>query len=190
MSATKTSLWIVCFIYIIMGELLTFIFLPSFNGGFTSDITIALPTGSYLTTIVNIAMIIMMLSTVPLIIVPFGELVEHKFVLNHEYGCLNHDMMNMMIRICICIVGAIISITIPSFVYIISFIGCFNVSLICYTYPALAHIACFFKLRKVRTSMSTSEWYGLFLDIFVGVVGLFSCILTSSLSFREIISKI
>ena len=184
MKATKISLWIVYITYVVSAELLSIIFWPTIHG-FQSDVISALPYNSFLSRTIKISMSIVILSTVPLIIVPFGDLMQQKL------GMKNHGNGGIVVRISLCIVCASVSILVPNFVYVISFIGCCCVAMTSYTFPALVHICCLLKLRQSRTRiLSKVEWRHLYLDGILAPMGLISCILTSSLTFQEMIRSI
>ncbi len=185
MKATNASLWTVCTTYILTGEIISIIFWPTLHG-FQTDMLSTMPHASILSVIIKVSMSLVILSSIPLIIVPFGDLIQAKLIRTKEQG-----WGGLVLRISLCIICALISIVVPNFVYVISFIGCFCVALISYTLPALAHIFCLLKLRKGDISLlSKLEWGQLYLDCILVPIGLISCILTSDLTFKEMIRSI
>lgn len=204
MKATKMSLWIVFAAYAVIGTLLSIIFWPSLHG-FQSDMTAAIPNHSLLSDTLKLSMSVVILSTIPLIIVPFGDLVMQKFGLDKNRHddinstddstgiCAPKNYVGIIVRISLCIICAFVAIAVPNFVYVLSFVGCFCVALISYSYPALAHIFCFFKLYHQPTRLSViskSEWRQLYLDMILIPISFVSCILTSDLTFRQMIVEI
>lgn len=194
MEATTKSLWVVFLTYGVIGIFLSIIFWPSLHG-FQSDMTDAIPNHSLLSNTLKLSMSVVILSTVPLIIVPFGDLVMQKLGLDKK----RHESPNdtnytgSIVRISLCIICAFISLSVPNFVYVLSFIGCFCVALISYAYPALAHIVCFFKLYNQPTRISVitkSEWRQLYLDMVLIPISFASCLLTSTLTFRQMMKEI
>lgn len=182
MKATNAALWVVFATYVSLGILLSIIFWPTLKG-FHSDILSALPHNSLLSSAVKLSMSIVIISSIPLIIVPFGDLLQQKLGLHRQWE-------GATVRISICIVCALVSISVPNFVYVISFIGCFCVAFISYTFPAVAHIFCLFKLRDSRLSFSKAEWRQIYVDAMLLPVGLISCLMTSDLTFKEMLKGI
>ena len=189
MKATNISLWIVFGAYLLMGELLSIIFWPS-SHGIQGDVTSVLPDSALLSIIIKLSMTSVILCTTPLIIVPCGDLVQRKLRLNQNNSDSAKKWTGMIIRIFICILCAFLSVCVPNFVYVISFIGCLCVSLISYVYPPLAHIICFMKLNPARALISAEKWRQLYLDGIILPIGLISCILTSNLTFHAMMKNI
>jgi amino acid permease len=190
MKATKASLWFVYAGYLLMGELLLIIFWPSLHG-IQNDVISILPNDSSLSLLIKLSMIVVILSTVPVIIVPFGDLVQRKLGMGSESSNDSTKASEgTIIRISICIVCTLVSIFIPNFVYVISFLGCLCVSLISYAYPPLAHIICYDKVHRSSSSKSSSELQQLCLDGSILLVGIVSCIFTSYLTFQKMMEEL
>ena len=187
MKATTLSLWIVFAAYIVMGEIIAIIFWPTFQG-IQGDITSILPNESYMAIAIRMTMMVVLLSSTPLIVVPCGDLVQRKLSWC-KTSMMSHDDTNVgkFVRIAICIFGSIISNLVPNFVYIISFVGCFCAPLLCYIYPPLAYISCILKLHGAQSLPSSSTFCQVYLDCIILLVGMTCCFFTSYETFEKII---
>mmetsp|Transcript_9130 Transcript_9130/g.10577 ORF Transcript_9130/g.10577 Transcript_9130/m.10577 type:complete len:493 (+) Transcript_9130:123-1601(+) len=189
LKATNISLWIVFMTYAVMGDILSIIFWPSLHG-FKTDMISILPNNATFPTILRLSMTLVILTTAPLIIVPTGDLIVNKFgLINSSSGSMS-SKIGMMLRITICIFCAFVSVFVPNFVYVISFVGCCLGSFISFVYPPLIHIKCLFKVKKLQTKNHSSQKYTIVLDVILLLIGLISCFVTSNLTLQIMIKNI
>jgi len=175
--------------YAVMGDILSIIFWPSLHG-FKTDMISILPNNATFPTILRLSMTLVILTTAPLIIVPTGDLIVNKFgLINSSSGSMS-SKIGMMLRITICIFCAFVSVFVPNFVYVISFVGCCLGSFISFVYPPLIHIKCLFKVQKLQTKNHSSQKYTIVLDVILLLIGLISCFVTSNLTLQIMIKNI
>ena len=93
------------------------VFYPSIEG----DVLHELPQHGLLPVVTRLAMTFVVLATAPLLIVPCGELIEGKISPNPS------QKLKTVVRFSICFVTVGISLSVPGFVYVLSFVGCFCV---------------------------------------------------------------
>jgi len=117
--------------YIILGSGMLLIY-PDVDG----DILQELPTSGLLPTAVRLAMTVVVLATAPLIVVPCGELFEG--ILFHEEEA--SPGVRVGVRLSICVLCATISLGVPAFVDVLSFVGCCCVAVVSFIVPPLLHI--------------------------------------------------
>ena len=188
MRATKISLWFVFISYVLIGELMLVMFWPTIHG-IKSDITRVLPMNTYLSSFVSLSMAMVILCTTPLVIVPCGALVMKKLGLDRLDGEGQERRLGVTVRIIICIICALISVMVPNFVYVVSFIGCLCMSILSFAYPPLTHMLCLMKLNK--KTLRPKRYYGrMVIDVVVFIFGLTSSILTTYMTFQTMVERI
>lgn len=123
--------------YIIIGSGLLVLY-PNVEG----DILQELPVTGMFPTIVRLSMVLVVMATSPLLVLPCGELIEEKltawFGLSAEPT--SRRKLQAVTRISICLVCTGIAIGVPSFVYVLSFVGCFSVATVGFIVPPLLHL--------------------------------------------------
>jgi amino acid permease len=174
MNSCNKSLWIVFLAYCIMGNGLSMIFMQTID----SDVLSALPYGA-IPTALRLLMAIVILTTLPLIIIPAGALVHDKV-----FGKASNRSCEFAIRFLIAGACAILSVELPSFVFVLSFIGCLCVSFISFVYPPLAHIIC-----MCRFSTKPISWQSMILDVAMVTWGIFVTIFTSRQTYLSLIQQ-
>jgi amino acid permease len=172
-NSCNISLWIVFVAYCIMGNGLSIIFMQTIN----SDVLSVLPHGIVPTSL-RLLMVIVILTTLPLIIIPAGALVHDKV-----FGTTKGSYI-FPIRLFIAIICAVLSVELPNFVFVLSFIGCLCVSFISFVYPPLVHIICTNKFNLNPMSLQT-----LFLDGTMLTWGIFVTIFTSRQTYLSMMQQ-
>jgi solute carrier family 36 (proton-coupled amino acid transporter) len=102
--------------YIIIGIGLLILY-PNIEG----DVLHELPQNGLLPVVTRLAMTLVVLVTAPLLIVPCGELIEGKMSPQPTMK------LKGIVRFSICFITVVISLSVPGFVYVLSFVGCFCV---------------------------------------------------------------
>ena len=74
-------------------------------------------------------------ATAPLIVVPCGELIEGKVAQGRP-----SRRTQIIVRFGICLITVLISVSMPSFVTVLSFVGCFSVALVAFCIPPFLHL--------------------------------------------------
>ena len=127
--ASALSLLGVAVTYIVMGVGLYALF-PHLE----SDVLHELPSTGLLPIVTRLAMTGTVLVTAPLLIVPCSELLEGKFFVDHSS---DH---RAAVRFGVVGVGVVVAVLLPSFVEVLSFVGCFCVATVSFILPPLLHL--------------------------------------------------
>jgi len=153
------------------------------DGDILEDI---LPTIGVVPTVVRLAMIVVIVLTSPLIVLPCGVILEGK--IQSIIGGRVHSwsrLLQVVVRSSICIAAAVISISTPGFVYILSFVGCCAVSLVSFVVPPLLHIALVCKYEDVRSKIAT-----ILLDVVMLIWGISAMTISSTYTFKKLQSNL
>jgi amino acid permease len=143
--ASSMGLCGTCLMYIVMSIGVVLVFPATSLQG---DVLQLLPNDSFLPTLVRLAMVGLVLTTAPLLVLPCGELVQD--------GVVKEEISPFFIRISICILAALITLWLPEFVYVLSFVGsCWCV--LSFIVPPLFHFALLRKVREVRHNPSNNR---------------------------------
>lgn len=182
--ATKMACTAVFIIYFIIGDIVAIIFLPS-NHNFGGDVLSVLPN-TWISTFIRLAMTSVMVTSIPLILIPTGDLLLRKIGMrsDHKYA----SRISLTLRVSMCCIGAIISATLPNFVYVMSFLGCLCVSLMSFVYPLVVHLVCFYKFCPEDVLKANSKH--VLLDGVLLLFGTGATILTSYLTYRTLMSQL
>ena len=174
--AMKMGLTLVFVGYIIISSGVRILFSPSHS--FDGDVLQALPTNSWLALIVRLLMTFVVAMTAPLIVVPCGEMIEGKLGIQ-----VNEMYKRIAIRVLLCVLCTGLAEYAPGFVHIVSFIGCFCVSIVGFILPPLFCI----QLRDInrKERMSKMDFLS-YCDIGALVIGIVATILTSTMTFGEL----
>ncbi len=185
MMATCRSSWIVFVTYSVIGCIISLIFVS----GIQSDVISCLPQVGYLPGIIRISMAFVVLTSLPLIIIPMGTLIHNKTtaILNMA-NAPQGKRGAFALRLIMASICAIISVEVPNFVYVISFIGCFCVAFISFVYPPMLHIISIYKFCSVEDRISKARF--LIFDMILVGLGVVVVALTSVLTFLGIIEQI
>jgi hypothetical protein len=178
--ATSVALIGVATSYIVLGTVLLFLFwdpMELLNG----DILELLPLTGWLPIVVRLCMIVVVVFTAPLLLLPCGLIVEGK--LHLWFGLTPTKALQSAVRLSICLLCAIISVGVPGFVYVLSFVGCACVALVGFIIPPLLRIG--LAIRYQRRDLDFKE---LALDSAMLVWGLIATILTSTYTFKKLYS--
>jgi hypothetical protein len=140
------------------------------------DVLQELPTAGILPTAVRLAMVVVVMVTAPLLVVPCGELLEGKIVVPETTM-----LLRVVVRLGICLLCSFISVFVPGFVDVLSFVGCFCVALVSFVVPPLLHV-----VLTEQSSIPT----GLFkrarlLDLIMLVWGISATVITSVYTLRN-----
>lgn len=184
--ATQIACMVVFLVYIAIGDVIAIIFLPSTRDhGFEGDVLSVLPN-NWISTMVRLAMSLVMVTTIPLILVPTGDLLLGKIGMkpNHKYA----SKVSLSLRLFVCATGASISAILPNFVYVISFLGCFCVALLSFAYPPLVHLVCFYKYCPRDERQANS--YHLYMDLFLLLLGTVATAFTSFLTYSNLMKEL
>jgi hypothetical protein len=140
------------------------------------DVLQELPTTGFFPTAVRLAMVVVVMVTAPLLVVPCGELLEGKIVVPETTM-----LLRVVVRLGICLLCSFISVFVPGFVDVLSFVGCFCVALVSFVVPPLLHV-----VLTEQSSIPT----GLFkrarlLDLIMLVWGISATVITSVYTLRN-----
>lgn len=171
--ATGVALAGVALVYIAIGCGLVVLY-PDVDG----DILQNLPSTGVLPTLVRLAMAVVVLVTAPLLIVPCGELIEDKLVADGEQ---TSTRLRATVRLGVCFLCTIISVLVPGFVYVLSFVGCCFVALVGFVVPPFLH------LILTSGEQRKANKYGFLLDCAMFLWGLIATIISSTFTFQKIL---
>eukprot|EP00584_Thalassiosira_punctigera_P003633 CAMPEP_0172534506 /NCGR_PEP_ID=MMETSP1067-20121228/6845_1 /TAXON_ID=265564 ORGANISM="Thalassiosira punctigera, Strain Tpunct2005C2" /NCGR_SAMPLE_ID=MMETSP1067 /ASSEMBLY_ACC=CAM_ASM_000444 /LENGTH=503 /DNA_ID=CAMNT_0013319307 /DNA_START=277 /DNA_END=1788 /DNA_ORIENTATION=+ len=171
--------------YIVMSNGIWVLFSPD-GHVFDGDVLQAMPD-TWISSVVRLLMTFAVAVTAPLIVVPFGELVEGK--IGTDKTQQSSLLKRIVVRVSFCIVCTLFAEFLGSgFVHIVSFIGCFCVSIAGFVLPPLFII----QLSNQNKSACKRE-FGvdsvLLCDAAVLLLGIIATIITSTLTFRELMMK-
>lgn len=167
--ATKMGLILVLVAYIIMSNGVTLLFSPSHS--FDGDVLQALPKNSWIALIVRLLMTFVVSVTAPLIVVPCGEMIEGKLGVR-----MDELYKRIAIRLLLCVMCTGVAEYAPGFVHLVSFMGCFCVSIVSFVLPPLFCI-------QLGSQKGNSPSY---CDISAFVTGIMITIFTSTMTFGEL----
>jgi len=210
--ASRVAIQFVFLTYALVSDVLAILYLPE-GHNFEGDVLAHLPSG-WLPTLIRLTMIFVVLMTAPLLVIPCGELIEGKI-----WGKESHFWGRIAVRTSVCVISGAVGVLVPNFVNVLSFIGCFTVSLASFVFPPLFYIKLsderrqrkneeLWKLRdceslndcvrddvKYNVSNSSGDsWTGetrlkLIPDFLMFLIGIIATIVTASLTFEAIRSS-
>lgn len=127
--ASALSLFGVALIYILLGVGLYALF-PNL----TADVLSEIPDRGLLPIMTRLAMVGTIVATAPLLVVPCAELLEGKFDWAHT---AEH---RTVVRFAVVGASVVVAVLLPSFVQVLSFVGCFCVATVSFIMPPLLHL--------------------------------------------------
>lgn len=145
------------------------------------DVLQELPMTGILPTAVRLAMVVVVMVTAPLLVVPCGELIEGK-ILDNTTSSDVPTWLRVLVRLGVCVICSFISVWVPGFVDVLSFVGCFCVALVSFVVPPLLH---FVLLRLVEPPNTVLAKRARLLDLVMLVWGISAAIITSVYTFRN-----
>jgi len=183
--ATRIALFLVYVSYAVIGTGVAIIYRPITGpDGFEGDVLQELPVG-WIPTTIRVAMTFVVLVTAPLLVVPCAQLVEGKVGLgaddslrDAEDDPLSGDdestatsslvrfvrvvrrhpkPSRVAVRYGICLLCAGVSLLMPGFVHVLSFVGAFCVALVGFVFPPLLHLVLL--RRKMRAEEEERRAY-------------------------------
>mmetsp|Transcript_1619 Transcript_1619/g.3553 ORF Transcript_1619/g.3553 Transcript_1619/m.3553 type:complete len:513 (+) Transcript_1619:142-1680(+) len=170
--------------YIAMSNGILVLFSP---GGhiFEGDVLEAMPN-TWISTVVRLLMAFAVMVSAPLIVVPFGELMEGKIGIDKaKYSPM---FKRIAVRVTFCIICTLVAEFFGSaFVHIVSFIGCFSVSITSFVLPSLFIIQLSNQSKSDRKGGLGVDLV-LLCDTLMLVVGVIATVITSTLTFRELMA--
>lgn len=146
--ATTIALIMVFILYIVIGSGVFIIYAPSLTSNdikhhFNGDVLQHLPAG-IIPTCIRLAMTGVIIVSAPLLIIPCAELLEGKMLIQQSSSTFYY--MRIFLRIMICMICTSISVFVPDFVSIVSFIGCFAVAFVSFILPPLFYVVLSYKM--------------------------------------------
>ncbi|GMH63077.1 hypothetical protein TL16_g12919, partial [Triparma laevis f. inornata] len=139
-SACRVALLVVFLSYCIIGDGTLLLLTPDGAPGITGDILQSLPAASLMASFVRISMTFVCLVSFPLCMVPAAEVVEGKLFMTGKNAEPTPMHLRIMTRSVLVAISTTVAALIPSFVLIVSLIGCFCVGLVTFIFPPLFHI--------------------------------------------------
>ncbi len=131
--ATLAALLLVAMMYMVIGLGLLVLY-PHIE----ADVLSELPREGWIPILTRWAMVVVVMATSPLLIVPCGEILEGK-LLREEDSVQHHRRRQIVVRVGICLLTVAISVGIPEFVSVLTFVGCFCVAFVSFCIPPCLH---------------------------------------------------
>ena len=167
--------WIAMTLVAIGYSLIGVVLLALFGGNVQGEVLHELPAGGWLPTVTRLAMASVCIMTAPLIIVPTGELIEAKLEIaaSQSSGSTSnqhHKEYRYLVRGGVCLVSAIVAVLLPTFVQVLSFVGCLCVGLVGFVVPPFLHL----RLMHLKSSNGSLACTSptIFVDVVMLVWGL------------------
>jgi len=180
--ALQIGLFLVYVGYVVISNGVAVLFSPSHI--FEGDVLQAMPN-TWISLMVRLLMTFVVAVTAPLLVVPFGELVEGKLGIDSTQPSSAH--MRIVVRVTFIAVCTVFSEFLGSgFVHVVSFIGCFCVAMTGFVLPPLFCIQLSNQRRSARKDGPGIDSV-LICDIGVLVLGITATVISSTLTFRELI---
>lgn len=120
--------------------------------------------------VVRSAFVVVLLLSSPLVLLPCGELVEGKVIAATHFE--STPQLRAIVRFAICGVCLAISIAVPGFVTVLSFVGCFSSASASFVLPPLMHLML---SRRARIPWNRQ----LRIDMLMFLLGVFATVLTT-----------
>mmetsp|Transcript_37386 Transcript_37386/g.78849 ORF Transcript_37386/g.78849 Transcript_37386/m.78849 type:complete len:508 (+) Transcript_37386:95-1618(+) len=175
---------LVSFGYIIMSNGIRVLFSPSHV--FHGDALQVMPN-NWGALVVRLLMTFSVSVSAPLLVLPCGELIEGKLGIGGTQHSLHR---RIFVRLTICAICTIISAFLGSgFANVVSFIGCFCVAIVSFVMPPLFCIQLSIKRKPVSRENLFALDSLLLYDAGVLMIGIIATVITSSLTFRELMAR-
>ncbi|KAL9183157.1 hypothetical protein ACHAXT_004944 [Thalassiosira profunda] len=176
--ALQIGLGIVYVGYVLMSNGIRVLFSPTHM--FDGDVLQAMPNTA-ISFVVRLLMTFVVAVTAPLIVVPFGELVQEG-----KLGIESTIQNRIAVRVLFVIVCTLVSEFVPSgFVHVVSFIGCFCVAMVGFVLPPLFCIQLRASSAKEGQQVDSQFLY----DVGILALGVVATAFTSALTFRELLVR-
>ena len=181
---TMVALLLVAVTYIIIGLTLLVLY-PNIK----NDVLSELPMHGVIPVLTRLAMVVVVMATAPLLIVPCGQIIEGKIIHSPqdiEQDLYHNDLVHrrrvqVFVRLAICAVTVAISVGIPEFVGVLTFVGCFCVAFVSFCIPPCLHLL-------IRMSQGAPSWTCLWIDGLFLVWGLVATGISTLIVFRHSIA--
>jgi len=178
-TSLRMGLGIVYIGYIVISNGVVILFSPSYE--FRGDVLQAMPGTSRIALFVRMLMTLVVAVTAPLIVVPCGEMIEGKLGID-SYSSANG---RVLVRVTLCTVCTFVAVFVPGFVRIISFIGCFCVSIVGFVLPPLFCLLLEHNRANHKVVQGENDrWSSVLLGVLLGL-GLVTSAVTTSFSIQE-----
>ena len=161
-----------------IGNGVAILFSPSYT--FEGDVLQVMPGTSWIPLLVRLLFIFVIAVTAPLIAIPCSELIEGKMGIDDE---VEHSMYKkILLRVSFWLVCISLALYLPNgFVHLVSFIGCFCVSMLGFVLPPL------FSLQLSTQSKTAVVRDPMFIcDAGALIIGITATSITSCLTFRDL----
>jgi hypothetical protein len=168
--ATLFALLLVAAAYIVTGVGLLLLY-PNIQ----TDVLSLIPTEGILPTLTRLAMVVVVIATAPLLIVPCGELLEGKI----NPSQTNKRLVQIIVRFSICFLTVAISVEVPGFVNVLTFVGCFCVAFVSFCIPPFLYLVLL--LGEGKTPIK-----GLWVDVLMLAWGLVATVISTTYVFRRV----
>lgn len=146
----------------------------------TGEVLHELPRTGVLPTLTRLSMVTVVWMTAPLLIVPCGQLLEGKWQ-------MTNSNQRIAIRFGICAVAVLVAVALPSFVQVLSFVGCACVGMVSFCVPPVLHLklsmsSSFNSVKKVKVDRTSTPT--VLLDAFMLAWGVIATVISTYYSIR------
>jgi amino acid permease len=137
----------------------------------TGEVLHELPHTGVLPTLTRLGMVTVVWMTAPLLIVPCGQLLEGKWQMEDN---------RVAVRFGICAVAVLVAVALPSFVQVLSFVGCACVGMVSFCVPPVLHLKLSLSSAS-KVDRTTSA--AVLLDAFMLAWGVIATVISTYYSF-------
>jgi len=175
--------------YIVLSGAVVLVF-PA--GRLQGDVLQLLPSESWLPTLVRLAMVGLVLTTAPLLVLPCGELIQDEV--------LPQDWSPLWIRLAICVAASVITLYLPEFVFVLSFVGsCWCI--LSFVIPPMLHLALLQNVKRLRDNGTvntngmarwiSSDWFhrSFWIDLGMLLFGIGATLASSIYTFQSLLES-
>ena len=138
-AANRLALLCTYTFYAIVGTFVILLYSPPNAPALKGDILAALPPGSPLTLAVRASMIVVCVVSYPLCLVPCADIITAALLDAPLLSLLRPSPLRFFLRLTLVTTTTLVAAKIPSFVLVVSLIGCFCVGVVSFVFPPLFH---------------------------------------------------
>mmetsp|Transcript_10938 Transcript_10938/g.25900 ORF Transcript_10938/g.25900 Transcript_10938/m.25900 type:complete len:500 (-) Transcript_10938:20-1519(-) len=160
--------------YIIIGVSFLYLF-PNIE----NDLLAEIPTAGILATITRLAMILVVMASTPLLIVPCAEIVEGKITKSKGSDATRSKSLMIFVRTSIMLGTVSVAAKLPGFVSVLSFVGCFAISMVSFVLPPALHWLLVGQRISADLEGTNHAFWSYLCDISMLMVGLVTTIITT-----------
>jgi amino acid permease len=161
------------FSFVVIAYMMAGVGLYALYPNLTGEVLHELPNTGVLPILTRLGMVTVVWMTAPLLIVPCGALLEGKWHMEEQ---------RVFVRFGICAVAVLLAVALPSFVQVLSFVGCACVGMVSFCVPPLLHLklSCSSSASASASSLHQVNRTGtVLLDVFMLTWGVIATVIST-----------